>query len=480
MQYHKIAAGILLAVGVVSAQAGEFRSAANQEKKIQGQYIVAFKDSSINEAMKANRSSKAQSIKTMADQLGLKYLARVDRTYHKVLAGGVFSMSEKDAKRLVNDPNILFITEDEVVSINAVQNNPTWSLDRIDQRGLPLDNSYSYNTLASNVSAYIIDTGVFVGHPEFEGRAFSGPDFIDNDNDSDDCHGHGTHVAGTVASSTYGVAKQANIYGVRVMSCVGSGSISGIISGIDWVAQNHVKPAVANISIGSSVNSTFNNAVASLVSSGVVTAVSAGNRNDDACNQSPASEPTAITVASTTSSDARSSFSNFGSCVDIFAPGSDITSTWLGGGINTISGTSMAAPHIAGIAALYLASNPSATPSQVEQAIKNSATTGVVSDAQGSPNLLAYSIVDGTPPPAPSIELTTSVDSKGPNDTITLNWSGATSNSVDIYRNGVLIDTTSNNGSWKERLRRVSGSFSYQICEQGNTLSCSASVIVNL
>ena len=403
MKLNKVVVGVLLATGVASVYAGEFRPAANQANKISGQYIVGFKDNSITEMMTKAGASNAQAIDMMADNLSLKYLGRVERTYKKAMKGGVFNLSEKDARRLANDPRVLFVEEDQIFSINATQNNATWGLDRIDQRSLPLSNSYTYNNSASNVNAYIIDTGVLNSHSDFGGRASSGIDTVDNDNDATDCNGHGTHVAGTVASSTYGVAKSAKIIGVRVLNCQGSGTNSGVIAGIDWVAQNHVKPAVANMSLGGGASSATDSAVANLVNAGVTVVVAAGNDNSNACNYSPAREPSAITVGSTTSSDARSSFSNYGTCLDIYAPGSSITSTWSNGGTNTISGTSMASPHVAGIAALYLADNPNATPSQVEQAIENAATAGIVSDARsGSPNLLAYSFFDGPPPPPPT------------------------------------------------------------------------------
>ena len=403
MKLNKVVVGVLLATGVASVYAGEFRPAANQANKISGQYIVGFKDNSITEMMTKAGASNAQAIDMMADNLSLKYLGRVERTYKKAMKGGVFNLSEKDARRLANDPRVLFVEEDQIFSINATQNNATWGLDRIDQRSLPLSNSYTYNNSASNVNAYIIDTGVLNSHSDFGGRASSGIDTVDNDNDATDCNGHGTHVAGTVASSTYGVAKSAKIIGVRVLNCQGSGTNSGVIAGIDWVAQNHVKPAVANMSLGGGASSATDSAVANLVNAGVTVVVAAGNDNSNACNYSPAREPSAITVGSTTSSDARSSFSNYGTCLDIYAPGSSITSTWSNGGTNTISGTSMASPHVAGIAALYLADNPNATPSQVEQAIEIAATAGIVSDARsGSPNLLAYSFFDGPPPPPPT------------------------------------------------------------------------------
>ncbi|MBD3666668.1 MAG: S8 family peptidase, partial [Kangiella sp.] len=388
---------------VTGAYAGEFKAAAQPEKAVKGQYIVVLKDDAVTANMGLFSSNASeQAIAMVSDNLSRKYQAQVQRTFTKAVKGGVFNMSEKAAQKLAQDPNVLLVEEDQIVSINATQNNATWGLDRIDQRNLPLSGSYTYNTTASNVNAYIIDTGILGSHSEFSGRFMGGYDFVDNDSNPNDCNGHGTHVAGTVGGSTYGVAKGVKLYGLKVLGCNGSGTNSGVIAGIDWVANNHVKPAVANMSLGGGASSATDNAVANLVASGVTVAVAAGNDNSNACNYSPAREPSAITVGSTTSSDSRSSFSNYGSCLDIYAPGSSITSAWSNGGTNTISGTSMASPHVAGVAALYLANNPNATPAQVEAAIENAATSGKVTDAKsGSPNLLLYSLFDGSTPPPP-------------------------------------------------------------------------------
>ncbi len=403
MKLKKVVAGLALALGVTGVHAGEYRVAQDSTKKIKNQYIVGFKEAPL-QSMQFSGFNNASAISFMAQDLGAKYRGDVKMTFKKALKGGVFKMSEKDAQTMANDPRIAFVEEDQMMSNKATQNNATWGLDRIDQANLPLNSTYNYDTSASNVNAYIIDTGVLNSHSDFGGRSQSGYDFVDNDNDATDCNGHGTHVAGTVAGSTYGVAKGAKIYGIRVLGCTGSGSNSGVIAGIDWVANNHVKPAVANMSLGGGASSATDNAVANLVNSGVTVVVAAGNDNSNACNYSPARAPSAITVGSTTSSDARSSFSNFGTCLDIYAPGSSITSAWSNGGTRTISGTSMAAPHVAGVAALYLANNPNATPAQVTAAVTGNAASGKVSDAKsGSPNLLLQSLFGGggDPPPPP-------------------------------------------------------------------------------
>jgi subtilisin family serine protease len=280
-----------------------------------------------------------------------------------------------------------------------------WGLDRIDQRALPLNNQFSRAYTGSGVTAYIIDTGVLSTHTEFGGRVLSGFTSISDSNGTEDCNGHGTHVAGTVGGSNYGVAPGVAIVPVRVLDCSGSGSTSGVIAGIDWVIANHVAgtPAVANMSLGGGRSSALDIAVRSAVADGVVFVVAAGNSTANACQSSPAGEPLAITVGSTTSADARSSFSNYGSCVDVFAPGSSITSAWYTSttASNTISGTSMASPHVAGVVALGLEIAPNSSVAQISDWITSTATPGIIGDAgTGSPNLLVYSRLSASPPGA--------------------------------------------------------------------------------
>jgi hypothetical protein len=288
----------------------------------------------------------------------------------------------------------------------------SWGLDRIDQAALPLNGTISTSQNGSGVTAYVIDTGVRPDHADFGGRVTSGFTSITDGNGADDCNGHGTHVAGTVAGTAYGVAPAATIVPVRVLSCSGSGSTSGVIAGIDWAVRHHQAgtPAVANMSLGGGYSAALNAAVAAGVADGITFAVAAGNSDADACNASPASEPSALTVGSTTSSDARSSFSNWGSCLDVFAPGSGIRSAYHTSptATATLSGTSMAAPHVAGAAALLLAATPSATPSGVSTAMVQGATRGVVSDPKSAANLLlnVSSGVAPAPADAPARETT--------------------------------------------------------------------------
>ncbi|WP_369372144.1 S8 family peptidase [Promicromonospora sp. Populi] len=334
-------------------------------------------------------------VRSAASSLVQEYGGEVEHSYTNAVRGFSATMSAAEAKRLEADPSVAYVEQDRVVTASATQAPvPSWGLDRIDQRALPLNNSYTYTGTGTGVRAYIIDTGILTTHQDFGGRAVHGRDTVDNDANATDCNGHGTHVAGTVGGTSYGVAKNVTLVAVRVLGCTGGGTNAGVIAGIDWVTADHAagQPAVANMSLGGGFSQALNDAVTRSVADGVTYAVAAGNETGtNACTRSPASTPTAITVGATTNTDARASYSNIGTCVDIFAPGSAITSAWYTSttASNTISGTSMATPHVAGAAALVLTANPGFTPAQVGTALNNAATTGVVTNpGTGSPNRL--------------------------------------------------------------------------------------------
>ncbi|QNE75166.1 S8 family serine peptidase [Streptomyces finlayi] len=367
---------------------------------ISGSYIVTLDESA---ADADSASGKA---------LAKEYGAKIKKTYSAALNGYAVELSAAQAKKFAADPAVESVAQNRTFTISATQPSPpSWGLDRIDQKALPLNQSYTYpDTAGQGVTAYIIDTGVRITHSDFGGRASYGFDAVDNDNTAQDGHGHGTHVAGTVAGTAYGVAKKAKIVGVRVLDNAGSGTTAGVVAGIDWVTANAVKPAVANMSLGGGADSVLDTAVRNSIASGITYAVAAGNESTNASTKSPARVAEAITVGSTTSTDARSSFSNYGTVVDLFAPGSSIKSTWNTGdtATNTISGTSMASPHVAGAAALYLAANPGQTPAQVSAGLVAASSTGVVTNpGTGSPNRL-LNVGSGTvTPPGPKFENTT-------------------------------------------------------------------------
>lgn len=354
---------------------------------IHGHYIVVLDQDS---------SGKTGDLFTTArttNDLTVAYGAVATNIYAYAINGFSAQMSEEQALKLSSDPRVKFVEEDSIMSATVTQNNPPWGLDRIGQRDLPLNAVYSYTTTGSGVNVYIIDTGIRRTHTQFGGRAFVGFDSVGDGQNTNDCNGHGTHVSGTVGGSTYGVAKAVRLFAVRVLNCSGSGSNAGVIAGVDWVTANHASPAVANMSLGGGVSTALDTAVNNSINSGVTYAIAAGNSNTNASNSSPARVAAAITVGSSTMSDARSSFSNFGSVVDIFAPGSSILSSYNTSdtATATLSGTSMATPHVAGVAARFLQSNPAASPATVRNAIVNAATLNHLSGIPaGTSNRLLF------------------------------------------------------------------------------------------
>ena len=333
-------------------------------------------------------------------------------TFSNAISGFVADLTDSEVAALQSNPNVVSVEADRIVSISTDQSQPGWGLDRIDQRALPLNQNYSYTTTGVGVTAYVVDSGINSTHTEFTGRIKSGFTVIADGRGVEDCNGHGTHVSGIMAGTKYGVAKSASIVPVRVLDCNGSGSVSGLISGLNWAINNHQAgvPAVANLSVGAGASSSLNNAVASTVADGITVVVAAGNSNANACSYSPASAPSAITVGATVPlNDSRAYFSNYGTCVDIFAPGTSIPSAYVGSPIAaaSMSGTSMASPFVAGIAAVYLEDHTSATPTAVTTAITNASTRDVITNVGlGSPNKLVFS-ASFEPAPTPTPTTTT-------------------------------------------------------------------------
>jgi subtilisin family serine protease len=405
----------MLGVYTATADAAQTGVASAGPNAVPGQYVVVLDDDVTDVAGTAHRLAQG---------------AKVTRVYRSALKGFTIRTTAKQAKRIAAASTVASVQQDAQVHATAdvgaqttqavpAPPNSYWGLNRIDQRTVPPNTAGTYNHFfsAPKVTAYVVDTGINYGHSQFGGRASLGVDEVGGvAPPGSDCYGHGTHVAGTIGGATYGVAKSVKLKSVRVLDCSGSGTWSGVIAGLDWITGHAAKPAVMNASLGGGQNIATNIALNNMIESGVTAVVSAGNSNDDACSYSPGSTLSAITVGATglyenpavPISDARSSFSNYGSCLDLFAPGSNIKSAWIGSSVatNTISGTSMASPHVAGVAALYLSGAPTANPMQVRNYLTSFATLGVVvGPGPGSPNRMLFAggvatlTADATPEP---------------------------------------------------------------------------------
>ena len=380
-------AAAFLTPPTIQGQRSKLRRAA---EPIPNRYIVALSPT----AMRSQEETPERS----AGRLSSRYGGAVDKVFNHALQGFSAEMTPQAAEAMSSDPDVLFVEEDYYISINATQMNAPWGLDRVDQRNVPLNNSYNYVRTGSGVHVYVIDTGIRTSHLEFAGRATADYDSMYDGQNGNDCHGHGTHVAGTIGGSSYGVAKDVRLHAIRVLGCNGVGTVSTAVEGIDWVTANHISPAIANMSMGANASPLLDFAVQGSISAGVTYVVAAGNGAADACQISPARLGSAITVGASDQSDLRASFSNYGNCVDLFAPGVGIQSAWAwnDSASFTANGTSMAAPHVTGTVALYLEEHPSASPAQATAALMGDATSGTMGTmTDGSPNLMLFTAPTG-------------------------------------------------------------------------------------
>jgi hypothetical protein len=376
---------------------------ARPDNPIPGQYLFIFDDARVAE----------QDVASVAEELTAAHGGTVADLFQGGLRGFLGTgLEEAQVRRISRDLRVASVGQDGHLQLTATQTGATWGLDRIDERARSLNTRYVQTTTGEGVNVYVIDTGIRSTHVDFGGRVVPGFTAIEDGRGTEDCNGHGTHVAGTVGGLKWGVAKGTRLHAVRVLGCDGSGTTSGVLQGISWVTANHVKPAVVNMSLGGGAYALMDDAVRKSIAAGITYVVAAGNSNVDACTASPARTGEALTVGASDIQDRRASFSNWGSCVDLFAPGAQITSAWHTGDsvTNAISGTSMASPHVAGVAALFLEKNPTATQAEVAQAILNGSTPNMVVDPRGAPNRLLYSLI--VPPPEGPLEPSAFVDTR--------------------------------------------------------------------
>jgi subtilisin family serine protease len=468
-----------------SAKSDKFHQS---QRPVPNRYIVVF-----DEAM----SNLANDARGLADDLNRDHPGIIHDVYSSAINGYSVELSYKEAIRLSEDPRVKFVEQDSFVSETDVEANPGWGLDRLDQRALPYDLAYSFNGQGNGVNVYVLDSGILPTHIDLQGRVVSAFDAVHDNTPLNQCNGHGTGVAGVVGSTSFGVAKQVMLYDVRVLPCTGDGTVSNVISGIDWITKHAIKPAVANVSLQAGFSPSMNSAVIASINSGVTYIVAAGNNNENACNWSPSAVASAVVAGATNSADTRVGWSNFGACVDLFAPGEGVSTIWNGGDTVTTyaSGTSFSSPYATGVAALYLEQHPTSLPSEVASALVSSATTNVVIDpGVDSPNLLLYSMVAAPAPVGCSGNIFTgSLPSPGTID-YQSNISGFTGNagkysakmqlptdasfSLSLERKGGTkwsavatsvggsITYMGRSGIYRWKVADVSGSGSYSLCAQ--------------
>ncbi len=461
--------------------------------RVEGQYIVVLNDEAVREhGALARIASVEQAVVSLGTQVAQAHGATLGAHYSHVFRGFVLiADSDKVAEAVAADPSVEFVQVDQLAEMSTLQTPAPWGLDRIDQRYLPLSNGYSYTPTGAGVHVYVVDSGVRASHVDLSSRKAGvvGPGFtaISDGNGTSDCNGHGTHVAGTIGGSTHGVAKRVNLYPVRIFGCVGGSPYSTVILGLDWVSANAQFPGVVNMSLGGPPDAAFETAVSGLLGQGLSVVVAAGNAGDNACLYSPArmsASTSVITVGNSTSADARNPGSNWGSCVDLFAPGTDIASIWHTSDTATqwLTGTSMASPHVAGAAALYLQGNPGASPATVKSAILYAATANVISNTAVSPNRLLYTgfgepggtpITTGVAPGAPS-----NLDAVCLSGTLKdLTWNAASGDvgKYELYHSNTASVSTSSSLVWigwdTSVLTSTAGWYAVRAC---NGAGCSA------